>query len=96
MSARQAIKSILSHNSEERINIYPSIWRVIGIILAGSLLAIGGFLMTIHPRIGIEKYIGYIGMVFFVFAVIVGVTWLIMIAMGKPLARILVLIRYQL
>lgn len=88
MSARQAIKNISSHYSEDSIDIYPSIWRVIGIILAGSLLAVGGYIMTIHPRIEFEKYIGYIATAFFGFAVIVGFTWLIMIAMRKPIARI--------
>ena len=44
--------------------------------------------MTSNPRAGIDKYMGYIGMVFFSFGVIVGIGWLILIAMRKPLARI--------
>ena len=44
--------------------------------------------MTNNPRAGIDKYIGYIGMVFFSFGVIVGIGWLILIALHKPLARI--------
>ncbi len=74
--------------SDRRIDIYPSIWRVIGIILAGSLLIIGCCLMIIHPRVGIEKFIGYLGIPFFSFAVIIGFVWLILRAMRKPLARI--------
>lgn len=71
-----------------RTDIYPSIWRVIGIILAGLLLIMGCYLMTIHPRAGIDKYIGYFGIVFFSFVVILGFVWLILRAMRKPLARI--------
>lgn len=71
-----------------RTDIYPSIWRVIGIILAGLLLVMGCYLMTIHPRAGIEKFIGYLGVVFFSYAVIIGSVWLILRAMQKPLARI--------
>ena len=44
--------------------------------------------MTINPCASIDKYIGYIGMVFFSFGVIVGIGWLVLIAMRKPLARI--------
>ena len=72
----------------KRTDIYPSIWRVIGIILAGLLLVMGCYLMTIHPRAGIEKFIGYLGVVFFSYAVIIGSVWLILRAMQKPLARI--------
>lgn len=71
-----------------RTDIYPSIWRVIGIILAGLLLVMVCYLMTIHPRAGIEKFIGYLGVVFFSYAVIIGSVWLILRAMQKPLARI--------
>lgn len=71
-----------------RIDIYPSIWRVICIILAGLLFVMGCYLMIIHPRAGIEKFIGYLGIPFFSFAVIIGVVWLILRAMRKPLARI--------
>ena len=71
-----------------RIDIYPSIWRIIGIILAGLLLVMGCYLMTIHPRAGIDKYIGYFGIVFFSFVVILGFVWLILRVMRKPLARI--------
>lgn len=74
--------------NDKRIDIYPSIWRVIGLILISLLLVVGGFLMTNSPRAGIDKYIGYIGMVFFSFGVIVGIGWLVLIAMRKPLARI--------
>lgn len=74
--------------SNKRIDIYPSIWRVIGIILAGSLLVIGCCLMTKHPRAGIEKFIGYLGIPFFSIAVIIGLVWLILRTMRKPLARI--------
>ena len=69
-----------------RIDIYPSIWRIISIILAGSLLVIGCYLMTIHPHASIEKFIGYFGIVFFSLAVIVGFVWLILRIMRKPLA----------
>lgn len=44
--------------------------------------------MTSHPRIGIDKYIGYIGIVFFSLGDIAGICWLILIVMRKPLARI--------
>ena len=44
--------------------------------------------MTNNPRSGIDKFIGYIGTIFFSFGVIVGIGWLILIAMRKPLARI--------
>ena len=74
--------------TDKRIDIYPSIWRVIGFTLISLLLVVGGFLMTNNPRAGIDKYIGYIGMVFFSFGVIVGIGWLILIALHKPLARI--------
>lgn len=74
--------------TDKRIDIYPSIWRVIGIILAGSLLVIGCCLMTKHPRARIEKFIGYLGIPFFTFAVIIGLVWLILRAMRKPLVRI--------
>lgn len=73
---------------KNRIDIYPSIWRIIGVILAGLLLVMGCYLMTIHPRAGIEKFIGYFGIVFFSLVVILGFVWLILRAMRKPLARI--------
>ncbi len=72
----------------KRIDIYPSIWRVIGFTLISLLFVVGGFFMTNNPRSGIDKFIGYMGMTFFSFGVIVGIGWLILIAMGKPLARI--------
>lgn len=71
-----------------RTDIYPRIWRVVGFILAGLLLVMGCYLMTIHPRVGMEKFIGYLGIVFFSFAVIIGFVWLISSIMRKPLARI--------
>ena len=71
-----------------RIDIYPSIWRVIGFTLISLLFVVGGFFMTNDPRSGIDKFIGYMGMIFFSFGVIVGIGWLILIAMRKPLARI--------
>ena len=71
-----------------RIDIYPSIWRIIGVILAGLLFVLCGYLMTIHPRARIEKFIGYFGIIFFSFVVILGFVWLILRAMRKPLARI--------
>ncbi len=74
--------------TDKQIDIYPNIWRLIGLILISLLLVVGGFLMTNNPRAGIDKYIGYIGMVFFSFGVIVGIGWLILIALHKPLARI--------
>ena len=74
--------------TDKQIDIYPNIWRLIGLILISLLLVVGGFLMTNNPRAGIDKYIGYIGMVFFSFGVIVGIGWLVLIAMRKPLARI--------
>lgn len=74
--------------NDKRIDIYPSIWRVIGLTLISLLFVVGGFLMTNSPCAGIDKYIGYIGMAFFSFGVIVGIGWLILIAMRKPLARI--------
>lgn len=74
--------------TDKRIDIYPNIWRVIGLILISLLLVVGGFFITNNPRAGIDKYIGYIGMVFFSLGVIIGVGWLILIAMRKPLARI--------
>lgn len=74
--------------TDNRTDIYPSIWRIIGIILAGLLLVMGCYLMTIHPRAGIEKIIGYFGVVFFSSAVIIGFVWMILSIMRKPLARI--------
>ncbi len=74
--------------TDHRTDIYPSIWRIIGIILAGLLLVMGCYLMTIHPRAGIEKFIGYFGVVFFSLVVILGFVWLILRVMRKPLARI--------
>lgn len=74
--------------TDNRTDIYPSIWRIIGIILAGLLLVMGCYLMTIHPRAGIEKFIGYLGFVFFSFVVIIGFVWMILSIMRKPLARI--------
>ena len=71
-----------------RIDIYPSIWRVIGFTLISLLFVVGGFFMTNDPRSGIDKFIGYMGMIFFSFGVIVGIGWLILRAMRKPLARI--------
>ena len=71
-----------------RIDIYPSIWRVIGFTLISLLFVVGGFFMTNDPRSGIDKFIGYMGMIFFSFGVIVGIGWLILIAIRKPLARI--------
>ncbi len=71
-----------------RIDIYPSIWRIICIILTGLLFVMGCCLMIIHPRADIEKFIGYLGFVFFSFAVIIGFVWLILGVMRKPLARI--------
>lgn len=71
-----------------RTDIYPSIWRIIGVILAGLLFVLCGYLMTIHPRARIEKFIGYFGIIFFSFVVILGFVWLILRAMRKPLARI--------
>lgn len=74
--------------TDNRTDIYPSIWRIISIIFAGSLLVIGCYLMTLHPRGGIEKFIGYFGILFFSFAVIIGFVWMILGIMRKPLARI--------
>lgn len=74
--------------TDNRTDIYPSIWRIIGIILAGLLLVMGCYLMTIHPRAGIEKIIGYFEVVFFSSAVIIGFVWMILSIMRKPLARI--------
>lgn len=74
--------------NDKRIDVYPSIWRVIGLTLISLLFVVGGFFMTNYPRVGVDKYIGYIGMAFFSFGVIVGISWLILIAMHKPLARI--------
>lgn len=74
--------------TNKRIDIYPCLWRVFGLTLIGLLLVVGGFFMTTNPRAGVDKYIGYIGMVFFSFSAIVGIGWLILIAMRKPLARI--------
>lgn len=54
--------------TDKRVDIYPSIWRVIGFILISLLLV-----MTNIPRAGVDKYIGYIGMVFFSFGVIIGI-----------------------
>lgn len=74
--------------NDKRIDIYPDIWRIIGLIFSGLLLVLGCFLMITRPRTGIEKYIGYIGILFFSFAVVVGFVWLILRAIRKPLARI--------
>lgn len=74
--------------TDKRIDIYPSIWRVIGFTLISLLFVVGGFFMTSHPRACVDKFIGYMGMIFFSFGVIVGIGWLILIAMRKPLARI--------
>ena len=71
-----------------RIDIYTSIWRIIGIILAGLLLVMGCYLLTIHPRAGIEKFIGYLGIAFFSSVVVIGFVWMILGIMRKPLARI--------
>ena len=74
--------------TDNRIDIYPNIWWVIGITLISLLFVVGGFFMTTNPRAGVDKYFGYVGMVFFSFSAIVGIGWLILIAMRKPLARI--------
>lgn len=74
--------------TDKRIDIYPSIWRVICIILAGLLLVMGCYLMTIHSRSDIDTFIGYSGIIFFSFGVIGGIGWLVLIVMGKPLAKI--------
>lgn len=71
-----------------RTDIYPSIRRVIGIILTGALFVVICCLMTIHPCAGIDKLFGYFGIVFFSLVVILGFVWLILRAMRKPLARI--------
>ncbi|RLT76431.1 hypothetical protein D7V95_08390 [bacterium J10(2018)] len=83
---RQAMRLIYRMNN--RIDIYPSIWRVIVLIFVSALFVMGGFLMTIHPRTGIDIFIGYLGVVFFSFTAIIGIVWLILRAMRKPLARI--------
>lgn len=70
------------------IDVYPSIWRVVGLVLISLLFVVGGFFMTSYPRAGIDRYMGYIGMGFFSLGVIAGIVWLIFIAMRKPLARI--------
>lgn len=74
--------------TDNRTDIYPSTWRIIGIILAGLLLVMGCYLMTIHPRAGIEKFIGYLGIVFFSFVVVIGFVLVILSIMRKPLVRI--------
>ena len=74
--------------TDHRTDIYPSIWRIIGIILAGLLLVMGCYLLTIHPRAGIEKFIGYLGIAFFSSVVVIGFVWMILGIMRKPLARI--------
>ena len=74
--------------TDNRTDIYPSIRRVIGIILTGALFVVICCLMTIHPRAGIDKLFGYFGIVFFSLVVILGFVWLILRAMRKPLARI--------
>lgn len=78
----------LIYRMNNRIDIYPSIWRVIVLIFVSALFVMGGFLMTIHPRTGIDIFIGYLGVVFFSFTAIIGIVWLILRAMRKPLARI--------
>lgn len=74
--------------TDHQTDIYPSIRRVIGIILTGALFVVICCLMTIHPRAGIDKLFGYFGIVFFSLVVILGFVWLILRAMRKPLARI--------
>lgn len=74
--------------TDKEIDIYPNIWQVISFMLISLLFVVGGSFMTNNLHVGISKYIGYIGMVFFSFSAIVGIGWLILIAMRKPLARI--------
>lgn len=49
--------------TDNRIDIYPSIWRMIGFTLISLLFVVGGFFMTNNPRYGIDKFIGYMGMI---------------------------------
>lgn len=72
----------------ERIDIYPSIWRVVGVILGGIFVVIGCIYMANHPRYEYERVVGYFGIVFFSLAVIVGLYLLALRAIQKPIALI--------
>ena len=42
--------------TDKQIDIYPSIWRVIGFTLISLLFVVGGFFMTNNPRIEEEAF----------------------------------------
>ena len=53
---------------ENRIDIYPSIWRVIGLILICTPFIFISFIMTDDPRAKfgeVDRYMCYIGITFF-------------------------------
>ncbi len=76
---------------ENRIDIYPSIWRVIGLILICTPFIFISFIMTDHPRAKfgeVDRYMCYIGITFFSLAILAGFVWLLLILLREPIAII--------
>ena len=74
--------------TDNRIDIYPSILRLIGCILGSSLFIVAGVILLNNAHGVMDRFMGYLGMVFFSLGIVVGITWLLLIAMRKPYVRI--------
>ncbi len=74
----------------EPIKIYPNLWRILGLMLGVSVFMFLGYYMTKHPRqYGfLDGLVGYAAMAFCFIGVLIGLQWLILIIIRKPLARI--------
>ena len=74
--------------TDGRIDIYPSIVRLIGCILGSSLFIVGIFILMNNAHGVMDKIMGYLGIFFFSLGIVVGIMWLSLIAMRKPYVRI--------
>ena len=74
--------------TDDRIDIYPSILKVIVCILGSSLFVVGIFFLMNNTNGGMNKLMGYLGIFFFSLGIVVGIMWLLLTAMRKPYVRI--------
>ncbi len=75
-------------SDEKCVEIYPSIWKMLLIILGGMVFVLIGYFMTKDPRSSFELFMVYFCMIFFFLASLVGIQWIILKAIHIPLARI--------
>lgn len=77
--------------NNEVIEIYPSVWKTLGLILICGIFVIAGWLVIhLPPRHGswFQIFIGYSAMAFFSFGIITGFGWIVLKAMRRPMAKI--------